>query len=133
MTTTDHASPALLSAKEAPRRTGHPLQFQGSVASSQVAERVGHPSTGKLTFTLKYVLGTSDAWLASAIAHDGEHVSLFQKGGVGNSRGLAAETQAMQFQLRVGAKLGLSQAESNHLKNMIQNPKQLQPYINSPP
>jgi len=39
----------------------------------------------------------------------------------------------MQFQLQVGTKFGLSATETKYLQGLIQNPSQLQQYINTPP
>ena len=39
----------------------------------------------------------------------------------------------MQFQVQVGTKLGLSAGEIKYLNGLIQNPSQLQKYINTPP
>ena len=104
------------------------IDVSGSAQRSYVQE-----STGKLTLTQDYVSKSSKAWLASAIGHDGEHVALFNAGGIGASRGLPAEVKAMQFQLQVGTKFGLSATETKYLQGLIQNPSQLQQYINTPP
>jgi deoxyribose-phosphate aldolase len=104
------------------------IDVSGTAQRSFVQE-----STGKLTFTQDYVTKSSTAWLASAIGHDAEHVSLFNSGGVANSRGIPAEVKAMQFQLQVGTKFGLSAVETKYLNGLIQNPSQLQKYINTPP
>ncbi|HEY6386976.1 MAG TPA: hypothetical protein VIX91_14975 [Candidatus Acidoferrum sp.] len=104
------------------------IDVSGSAQRSYVQE-----STGKLTLTQDYVSKSSKAWLASAMGHDGEHVALFNSGGIGASRGLPAEVKAMQFQLQVGTKFGLSATETKYLQGLIQNPSQLQQYINTPP
>ncbi len=104
------------------------IDVSGSAQRSYVQE-----STGKLTLTQDYVSQSSKGWLASAIAHDGEHVALFNSGGIGASRGIPAELKAMQFQLQVGTKFGLSATETKYLQGLIQNPSQLQKYINTPP
>ena len=104
------------------------IDVSGSAQRSYVQE-----STGKLTLTQDYVSKSSKAWLASAIGHDGEHVALFNSGGIGASRGLPAEVKTMQFQLQVGTKFGLSATETKYLQGLIQNPSQLQQYINTPP
>lgn len=104
------------------------IDVSGSAQRSYVQE-----STGKLTFTQDYVSKSSKGWLASAIAHDGEHVALFKSGGIGASRGIPAELKSMQFQLQVGTKFGLSATETKYLQGLIQNPSQLQQYINTPP
>lgn len=104
------------------------IDVSGSAQRSYVQE-----STGKLTLTQDYVSKSSKGWLASAIGHDGEHVALFNSGGIGASRGLPAEVKAMQFQLQVGTKFGLSATETKYLQGLIQNPSQLQQYINTPP
>ena len=88
------------------------IDVSGSAQRSYVQE-----STGKLTLTQDYVSKSSKAWLASAIGHDGEHVALFNSGGIGASRGLPAEVKAMQFQLQVGTKFGLSATETKHMKH----------------
>ncbi len=90
-------------------------------------------STGKLTLTQSDVTKSSTPYLASSVAHDGEHVALYNSGGIGNSRGLPAEVKAMQFQVQVGTKLGLSAGEVKYLNGLIQNPAQLEKYINTPP
>ncbi len=104
------------------------IDVSGSAQRSYVQE-----SSGKLTLTQDYVSKSSKAWLASAIGHDGEHVALFNSGGIGASRGIPAEVKAMQFQLRVGTTFGLSATETKYLQGLIQNPSQLQRYINTPP
>ncbi len=104
------------------------IDVSGSAQRSHVQE-----NTGKLTLTQAYVSKSSIAWLASAISHDGEHVSLFKSGGIGASRGIPAELKAMQFQLQVGTKFGLSAVETEYLQGLIQNPSQLQQDINTPP
>ena len=104
------------------------IDVSGSAQRSYVQE-----STGKLTLTQDYVSKSSKAWLASAIGHDGEHVALFNSGGIGASRGLPAEVKAMQFQLQVGTKFGLSATETKYLQGLIHNPSQLKQYINTPP
>src|SRR6266849_2633432 len=76
------------------------IDVSGTAQRSYVQE-----STGKLTLTQDYVTKSSTGWLASAVGHDGEHVSLYNSGGIGNSRGIPAEVKAMQFQLQVGTKL----------------------------
>jgi len=104
------------------------IDVSGTAQRSYVQE-----STGKLTLRQDYVTKSSTAWLASAVGHDSEHVSLYNSGGIASSRGIPAEVKAMQFQLQVGTKFGLSQVESTYLKGLIQNPSQLQKYINTPP
>jgi len=104
------------------------IDVSGTAARSYVQE-----STGKLTLTQDYVSKSSTAWLASAVGHDSEHVALYNSGGIGASRGIPAEVKAMQFQLRVGTTFGLSATETKYLQGLIQNPSQLQQYINTPP
>jgi RHS repeat-associated protein len=104
------------------------IDVSGTAQRSYVQE-----STGKLTLTQDYVTKSSTGWLASAVGHDGEHVSLYNSGGIGNSRGIPAEVKAIQFQLQVGTKFGLSAIETKYLNGLIQNPSQLQKYINTPP
>lgn len=104
------------------------IDVSGSAQRSYVRE-----STGKLTLTQDYVSKSSTAWLASAIAHDAEHVALFKSDGIAASRGIPAEVKAMQFQLQVGVKFGLSAFEVRYLQGLIQNPSQLQRYIDTPP
>jgi hypothetical protein len=104
------------------------IDVSGTAARSYVQE-----STGKLTLTQDYVSKSSTAWLASAVGHDSEHVALYNSGGIGSSRGIPAEVKAMQFQLQVGRTFGLSATETKYLQGVIQNPSQLQQYINTPP
>ena len=104
------------------------IDVSGSAQRSYVQE-----STGKLTFTQDYVSQSSKGWLASAIAHDGEHVALFNSGGIWASRGIPAELKAAQFQLQVGTKFGLSATETKYLQGLIQNPSKLKQYIYTPP
>jgi RHS repeat-associated protein len=91
-------------------------------------------SSGKLTFTTQYVQGSSAAWLGSALAHDGEHVEIAKTinrdsmvlGAIGE------EKKALQFQLGVGRKTGLSGDEVHYLQDLIKNPEQLRSYVLQP-
>jgi RHS repeat-associated protein len=104
------------------------LDVSGTANRSKVDE-----FKGALTLTAEYVRGSSSSWLGSAVAHDGEHVELYNEGGVFESRGLGAEVKAMRFQRDVGIKMGLSSSEKSYLNNLISHPDLLKGYINSKP
>jgi RHS repeat-associated protein len=104
------------------------LTIDGSKKRSFVDER-----TNQLTLTPDFVLESSDEYLGSAIAHDGKHIDLFNRGGTSASRGLKAEVAAMQFQLEVGRKIGLSPDEERYIEGLIGNPEQLRQYVESQP
>jgi hypothetical protein len=72
-----------------------------------------------------------------SLPRDGDGLGLFavhfKSRGTGASRDIPAELKAMQFQLQVGTKFGLSATETKYLQGLIQNPSQLRQYINTPP
>ncbi len=104
------------------------IDVSGSAKRSFVDE-----STGKMTLAKNFAVGSSAPWLASGIAHDGLHVSLYNSGGITSSRGLQAEVKGWQLQLQLGPRFGLSKTEMDYLKSLIQNPSQLKQYIDTPP
>ena len=72
--------------------------------------------------------GSSTAWLASTIAHDAYHVTQSQRGEVYNRQTAPRlEREANAFQMRVGAKFGLTAAELNYIRNDTHT------YYNTPP
>ncbi|HKW74071.1 MAG TPA: RHS repeat-associated core domain-containing protein, partial [Terriglobales bacterium] len=74
--------------------------------------------TYNLRSTYVMAKGSSTAWIASTIAHDAYHVTQYQRGEVYNRQTAARlEHEADQFQLRVGAKFGLTPAELNYIRN----------------
>ena len=89
-------------------------------------------SKGAFTLTPGYVDSASKAFLGSAIGHDAFHVEQFKLGGVANSRGVQAEKGAFVFQLDFGQKIGLAPYEADYLKDLINDPKKLEQYYNSP-
>jgi len=63
-----------------------------------------------------YLEGASAAWIASTIAHEAYHVKQSYQGQVYNLRSAhKMEREANRFQMRVGAKSGLSPSESEYL------------------
>lgn len=117
--------------------TGAEIKVVQNIKSLDVSSTANRSSVneskGALTLTTDYVKESSSSWLGSAVAHDGEHVELYNAGGVYKSRGLDAEVKAMTFQREVGAKMGLSGSEKAYLDNLINNPSLLKNYIDSEP
>ena len=89
--------------------------------------------TGVFTLNELYIKVTSPAFLGSAMFHDAYHVYLFELGGHLRSRGLMAEKEALEYQLRVGRILGLRQDEKDDLSKTIADPKRIEEYANTPP
>lgn len=104
------------------------ISVAGEARRSNIEE-----STGAFTLTKAYVNNGSATWLASAIGHDGKHVDLFREGGIGNSRGLAAEQKAMGYQRELGMRLGMSSREVGYLEMLIADPQALKAYIQTNP
>ena len=56
--------------------------------------------------------------LASTIGHDAYHVTQFQQGEIYNKQTAPRlEREANQFQIRVGAKFGLTQSQIDYIRN----------------
>jgi RHS repeat-associated protein len=73
--------------------------------------------------------GSSTAWIASTIAHDAYHVTQFQQGEVYNRQTAPRlEHEANQFQMRVGAKFGLTPGELNYIRNDTHTLYNTKPY-----
>ncbi len=103
------------------------IRVDGQAKRSFVIE-----NKGELTFTPEYTKESTDAWLGTSIGHDGFHVELFKRGGTDESRGLDAEVAANRFAIGFGGKIGLEKYNVDYLQDLIQNPEQLQGYIDSP-
>lgn len=70
----------------------------------------------EFTLRMDYIYESSPVWLASAICHDSFHIHQFQRsGGTATVWGVEIEREAMDFQMVVGKKLGLSQYEIDYL------------------
>jgi hypothetical protein len=76
--------------------------------------------TGTYNLKSSYVMaeGSTAAWLASTIGHDAYHVTQSQRGEVYNRQTAPRlEREANQFQIRVGAKFGLTQSQIDYIRN----------------
>lgn len=76
--------------------------------------------TGTYNLKSSYVMaeGSTAAWLASTIGHDAYHVTQFQQGEIYNKQTAPRlEREANQFQIRVGAKFGLTQSQIDYIRN----------------
>jgi hypothetical protein len=90
---------------------------------------------GKLTLTVDYVEKTSSAFLGSSIAHDARHVQIAEfmmRSGFPKTDPIMEERDAMRFQLRVGMKTGLDEAEVHYIQDLVRNPEQLRSWILMP-
>ena len=107
-----------------------------SVMEMSAGQRSGvDTAIGKLTFKSNYVEDSSPSWLGSAVAHDALHVAIanfMTRSGLPGTDPISEEKSAMQFQLGVGRKTGLSGDEIHYLQDLIKNPEQLRSYVLQP-
>lgn len=96
---------------------------KGITLQSGRGRRTGiDPPTGVYNLLPNYVWYSNTHWLASTIAHDSYHVLQYKQSGnnpnfYNPSTAARLERAADNFEIRVGAKLGLSPAQLRVLKN----------------
>jgi RHS repeat-associated protein len=85
---------------------------------------------GVLNLTPEYVDNSSNAFLGSAVAHDGYHRKLAKEGRP--DRDVKAEQESIEFQIQVGKKTGLSGGEVKYLETTKTNTGYLRKRLASP-
>jgi len=107
------------------------IDVSGDAKRSFVIEK-----TGALTFSVRDVQESSRAYLGSDVGHDAFHVDLFKMGGLGLSRGNAAEQKAIDFQIDFGKRIGLTccgaGTEVKYLQDYRDEIEKHSDYTNSP-
>lgn len=115
------ASAAELLNKNADKLTPDEKKAIGEISSFSAAKSpkdyLGATGKGSMTLSIDYVGKVSPAWIASLFGHEGQHYLNFGKYS-GENR-WRDEQSASKTQLGIGGKIGFTPAETNHLREWM--------------